>query len=606
MPRISDADVVRVRERAPIDQVVTEAGVTLKRAGSGSLKGLCPFHDEKSPSFTVRPDMGSFHCFGCGKGGDVITFVREHEALSFVEAVERLAQVAGVSLTYEDVAPGQARQQGERQRLLAAHAEAERFFREALTGAEAAPARAFLVGRGFPEDTWARFGVGYAPNSWDALTGHLRRKGFRDAELVTGGLARQRDRGPYDAFRGRLLWPIRSRAGETIGFGARRLRDDDEGPKYLNTTETPIYKKSQVLYGLDLARKDIALKHQAVIVEGYTDVMAAHLAGVPTAVATCGTAFGGDHADVLRRVLLDQAEMPGEVIFTFDGDEAGQAAAEKAFALDDRFVAQTFVAVAPDGLDPCDLRLQRGDVAVRDLVANRVPLFTFVLRATLDRFDLETPDGRVAALGRAAPVLAQIRDASLRPEYVRTVAGWLGMDVEAVVAQVGQPTGSAAPQRVSRPQASPAEEQAEREALKLAVQQPALTAGFDALNAEVFTTAVHRALHEAVVAAGGTAAGAGGGAGWVSLVAQHVTTDDVRDLLQALAVEPVRFDGEDIDRYVVAVLAQVEERMVTRRLVEAKGRLQRTDSSDPSYLRQFTAVVELERRKRELRERGIG
>jgi DNA primase len=612
VPRISDADVVRVRERTAIDQVVGET-VTLRRAGGGSLKGLCPFHDEKSPSFTVRPEMGVFHCFGCGKSGDVITFVREVEALSFVEAVERLAARAGVTLTYEQTGPGAGRQQGERQRLLAAHAEAEAYFRSQLGGDEAAGARAFLTGRGFDESTWERFGVGYAPNSWDKLTNHLQRKGFRAAELVTGGLAREgrSGRGPYDAFRGRLLWPIRSRAGETIGFGARRLREDDEGPKYLNTGETPLYKKAQVLYGLDLARKDIALRHQAVIVEGYTDVMAAHLAGVPTAVATCGTAFGGEHADVLRRVLLDQEETPGEVIFTFDGDDAGQKAALKAFGLEERFVAQTFVAIGPGGLDPCDLRLQHGDAAVRDLVASRVPLFTFVLRTSIDRFDLNTPDGRVEALKAAAPVLAKIRDRSLRPEYVRTVAGWLGMDIEAVADRVAREGGEGS-RRAARPpvvrgdREAEAADSVEREALKLAVQRPALAAPvFDALAPSMFLGAVHRSLRETIAAVGGTASTDGGRA-WVATLNDAATADDVRSLVHALAVEPVLYVGEDEPSYVRAVLARVEEIAVTRQLVEVKGRLQRTDPGDNSYLTLFSQVLSLEGRKRSLRDVAVG
>ncbi|MGH3744289.1 MAG: DNA primase, partial [Mycobacteriales bacterium] len=329
MPRISDADVALIRDRVRIDDVIGDT-VPLRRAGSGTLKGLCPFHDEKTPSFTVRPEIGRYHCFGCGKSGDVFAFLMETDALSFPEAVERLAPKAGVTITFERGGPDPARR-SERDRLLAAHVEAEAFFRGQLATDEAAAARQFLTARGFDEAAWERFGVGYAPQSWDALTNHLRHKGFRDKELITGGLAREGRNGPYDSFRGRLLWPIRSRAGQTIGFGARRLRDDDQGPKYLNTGETPLYKKSTVLYGLDLARKEIALRHQAVIVEGYTDVMAMHLAGVPTAVDSCGTAFGGEHMSLLRRLLMDDNAFRSEVIFTFDGDAAGQKAALKAF-----------------------------------------------------------------------------------------------------------------------------------------------------------------------------------------------------------------------------------------------------------------------------------
>ena len=606
MPRISDADVALIRDRVRIEDVVGET-VPLRRAGSGSLKGLCPFHDEKTPSFNVRPEMGFYKCFGCGKTGDVFTFLMEVDALTFPEAVERLAPRAGVTLTYESGGPDAAHR-SERDRLLAAHAEAEAFYARQLASDEAAVARDLLTGRGFDEQAWARFGVGYAPQSWNALTNHLRHNGFTDKELVTGGLAREGQRGAYDAFRGRLLWPIRSRAGQTIGFGARRLRDDDNGPKYLNTGETPLYRKSTVLYGLDLARKEIALRHQAVVVEGYTDVMAAHLAGVPTAVATCGTAFGAEHADVLRRVLSDQEAMPGEVIFTFDGDEAGQNAALKAFALDQHFVRQTFVAVSPGGMDPCDLRLAQGDVAVRDLVASRVPLFTFVLRTTIDRYDLETPDGRVAALDASVPVLTRIRDRALRPEYARQVAGWLGMEVEAVVARVAAQAGDtpartrAVPAGEGETPEQRAHRLAEREALKLAVQCPRLAAGrFDALEPEMFATPPHRTVQEAIAAAGGPPAD-GGGPAWVAAVSEAAADADTRSVVGGLAVEPLLFDGDDAAAYARTVFARVEEITVTKQLARAKGRLQRTDPGEASYLKQFSEVLELEARKRELRE----
>ncbi|HEV7209357.1 MAG TPA: DNA primase [Mycobacteriales bacterium] len=624
MARIRDADVALVRERSALEAVIGET-VTLRNAGGGRLKGLCPFHEEKTPSFNVNPSLGFYHCFGCGKSGDVISFVQETEALSFVEAVERLAQRAGVALTYEQGGAAAGRQTSERARLLAAHTQAAAFFRDQLASPEAAIAREFLASRGFDEASWARFGVGYAPHSWDALTNHLTGHGFSRDELVKGGLAKPGQRGIYDAFRGRLLWPIHDRAGEVIGFGARRLREDDQGPKYLNTGETPLYRKSHVLYGLDLARKEIALRHQAVVVEGYTDVMAAHLAGVSTAVATCGTAFGVDHVDVLRRLLLDD-EIGGEVIFTFDGDSAGQKAALKAFELDQRFVTQTFVAVGPDGMDPCDLRLAKGDAAVRDLVASRVPLFTFVIRAALDRYDLETPEGRIRALAATAPIVAGIRDRSLRPEYARSLAGWLGMTVETVAARVAELAGApATPERgrapsrgnppapAGPPAASATREQltasvVEREALKLAVQRPQLTGGlFDHLAELWFTVPAHRLVRATVARAGGTAGRPGGGA-WVQTLLDTSPDDEVRAAVHALAVEPIRYVGDDEGRYATAVLARVQELAVSRELAEAKGRLERTnpEQAGESYTRLFGRVVELEARKRTLRAQAAG
>ncbi|WP_152352874.1 DNA primase [Brachybacterium subflavum] len=447
--RIRREDVEKVRGTARLDEVIGEH-VTLRSGGIGSMKGLCPFHDEKTPSFNVRPQLGHWHCFGCGEGGDVISFVQKIDNLSFVEAVEMLAGRYGVELHYEDVGRGGGDRPdfGTRQRLLDAHAIAEEYFREQLATASAQVGRRFLAERGFDREAAERFGVGFAPEGWDSLLGHLRGRGFTEPELTASGLVSQGQRGVYDRFRGRLVWPIRDVTGKTIGFGARRLFENDQGPKYLNTPESPIYHKSQVLYGLDLARKEISSQHRVVVVEGYTDVMAAHLAGVTTAVASCGTAFGADHVKVVRRIMgdtnpsaglrlnADGRGLGGEVIFTFDGDAAGQKAALRAFEEDQRFVAQTFVAVEPGGMDPCELRIAQGDAAVRDLVDSRKPLFEFAIRSVLAQVDLDTVEGQVSGLRMAAPVIARIRDRAMRPEYARRLAGWLGMDERTVLRAV--------------------------------------------------------------------------------------------------------------------------------------------------------------------------
>ncbi len=355
--RIREEDIAEVREKARIDEVVSSY-VTLRNAGGGNLKGLCPFHDEKSPSFNVTPSRGMYYCFGCGAGGDVIKFVMETDGLAFSETVERLAEKYGVQLRYEEGGPQRPRSGPQRPRLVEAHKVTQQWYAEQLASPEAMVARQFLTERGFDAEAAAHFGVGFSPRGGEALYRYLHQKRFTDEELVTSGLVGQGNRGHYDRFRGRLMWPIRDSSGDTIGFGARRIFDDDTiEAKYLNTPETPIYKKSQVLYGIDLARREIARASQAVIVEGYTDVMACHLAGVKTAVATCGTAFGDDHARVIRRLLQDHDEFRGEVIFTFDGDAAGQKAALRAFEGDQIFAGQTYVAVEPGGMDPCDLRL---------------------------------------------------------------------------------------------------------------------------------------------------------------------------------------------------------------------------------------------------------
>ncbi|GAA5032079.1 DNA primase [Microbacterium fluvii] len=453
--RIAQADVEEVKARTNIGDIIGER-VALKSAGVGSLKGLCPFHDERSPSFHVRPQVGFYHCFGCGESGDVYSFLRKMDHLSFTEAVERLAGRIGFTLHYED--GGAAPETTGRTRLYAANSAAAEYFRAQLATPEADAGRRFLGERGFDAGAAAHFGVGYAPKGWNGLRDALRAQGFSDEELATAGLVSQGQRGVYDRFRGRVVWPIRDVTGQVIGFGARKLYDDDQGPKYLNTPETPLYKKTQVLYGLDLAKRDISRSHRVVVVEGYTDVMACHLAGITTAIATCGTAFGTEHITVLRRVMGDDSAA-GEVVFTFDPDAAGQKAALRAFGEEKRFAAQTYVAVAPEGLDPCDLRLQRGDGAVRALMETKVPMFEFVIDQRIAGFDLASVEGRAGALRSAAPIIADIRDPALRPGYARVLARRLGLDLPEVTSAIQRAgraaTRSGEPERRAAPEPAP-------------------------------------------------------------------------------------------------------------------------------------------------------
>jgi DNA primase len=618
--RIRAADIALVRERSKIDEIVGEH-LQLKRAGGGSLKGLCPFHDEKSPSFQVTPTRNLYHCFGCGEGGDVISFVQKIDHLSFSEAVELLAGRANVELHYEDDsgratgAPDRANV-GQRARLVAANTAAAAFFAEQLGTPDAAPARQFLAERGFDRQVALDFGCGFAPGGWDTLTRHLRGKGFTQAELVTAGLAKESSRGTLiDRFHRRLTWPIRDITGDVIGFGARKLLDDDPGPKYLNTPETPLYKKSTVLYGIERAKRDIARRHQAVVVEGYTDVMACHLAGVTTAVASCGTAFGGEHISVLRRLLMDQDEFRGEVVYTFDGDAAGQAAAMKTFAEDQRFVGQTFVAVEPDGRDPCELRQEQGDAAVRDLVARRTPLIEFVLRTTLSAYDLDTVEGRVAALEKTAPLLAQIKDHALRPAYARRLAGLLGLPDESdVMERLRRLTGEGGERprpRPRGPQRTPddAAVEVEREAVKAALQVPEIAGpSFDAIPFDAYTDPDYSAVAAAVAGAGGAAAARVTGPEWLEQVAAHCSRESARAQLTALAVEPMRSVGEGDAHYVNAVMARLQEMATVRQVANLKSKLQRMNpvEAPDEYTKVFGRLVALEAQARSLRERAMG
>jgi DNA primase len=612
--KIRDEDIALVRERTSIVDVISEQ-VTLKPAGGGNLKGLCPFHDEKTPSFTVSAARNVYYCHGCGAGGDAIRFVIETERLSFVEAVERLAAKAGIQLRYVEAGPAPVRQQqGQKQRLTEAHAVAAQFYAEQLASPAARTAREFLAARGFDRGAAQTYGCGFAPEGWDGLVKVLRQRGFTGTEMVTAGLAKESRNGNLiDRFRRRLLWPIRDLAGDVIGFGARKLFDDDDGPKYLNTPETPLYKKSHVLYGIEHAKREIAKQSRVVVVEGYTDVMACHLAGVPVAVATCGTAFGADHIGVLRRLLMDSDGLAGEIIFTFDGDAAGQKAALRAFEEDQRFVGRTFIAVSPDNMDPCELRLAKGDVAVRDLVARREPLVDFALRSVLSRFDLDTVEGRVDAMRQAAPLVAKIKDREKRPEYARKLAGDLGMEVEPVLRAVAtaasrsgtdaSPARAAAASTVDSPQ-----RMVEREALKLALQAPVLAGPmFDSISAEAYLDPVHAAVRAAIAEAGGAAV-AVSGAVWVERVREACADLAARALVGELAVDPLHLSGEPDPRYVDVTLARLQLPGVLRRIQELKSKLQRLNpvTHTDEHLRLFGELVPLEQHARALREQAVG
>jgi DNA primase len=620
---------------------------------------FCATVDE-GHAFTLEDNILTGNCFSCAQGGDVIKFVQDIDGLSFVEAIEKLAGRAGIELRYEQggYVPGQ--EQGQRRRLTDAHRQAAEYYAERLGGSDAAHARAFLAERGFELGDVERFGVGYSPKAWEDLTRHLRGRGFTDAELIAAGVSREGNRGTRDRFRGRLMWPIRDLAGDVIAFGARKLDADDDGPKYLNTPETSLFRKSTVLYGADLAKREIGQRRQAVIVEGYTDVMACHLAGVPTAVATCGTSFGDDHIKVLRRLIMDTEGSAGEVIFTFDGDAAGQRAALRAFGMEEKFVTQTFVTVEPNGLDPCDLRLAHGDGAVRDLIARRVPLFEFAIKGVLDHHNLNTTEGQLAALDEAAPIVAKIKDQGLRTRYAINLDRWLGlMDERFVLSRVRTHAGDRVSAGGARggsgfrpprgPQSRPGQDRAqgnrggqagsfgpngggsadggprangaqpydrsdpvvtvEREALKLAVQRPGLCGPeFDAFGTESFTAPVHGAVFALIAACGGTADGGTSPRQWVARLREEAPNERAQSFVTALAVEPLSITGEPDEKYAEKVLARVGELAVSREINTVKARLQRMNpvEDQAGYNRLFGDLVGLEKRRKALLDRAAG
>lgn len=661
-------DIDQVRERARIDEIVGEQ-VALRPAGVGALKGLCPFHDERTPSFHVRPAQGYYYCFGCGEGGDVIKFVENVHHLSFTEAVQYLADKTGVTLHYENTGAAEKKDPNRvsRSRILEANRNAAQFFRSQLGSKEAVGAQQFLSARGFDADIAAKFSLGYAPASWDALLSFLRKRGFTEPELAASGLFSAGQRGPYDRFRGRLIWPISNLTGEVVGFGARRLGEDDKGPKYLNTPETAVYKKSKVLYGIDRAKKAISKQRRIVVVEGYTDVMAAHLAGVECAVATCGTAFSSDHVQIVRRLLGDNADPAagvllssgkargGEVIFTFDGDQAGQKAALHAFGEDQAFASQTFVAIEPSGKDPCDLWQAQGASAVRALVDSRRPLFEFVLRTTLKAHNLDTSEGRVAGLRAAAPIVGRIRDVALRSEYTRRLAGWVGMPenearqivhnasrsrttstlgtrnsmatspygVSGVVGsgQGGNSATPGVPGAISLPDSSDPVANLERQALECLLQLPAslFGIGVETVSPAAFRVPMFSALFAAVSSLGGLDQyaelwrGAEDELGrkgqraillankrWVEVVGSSVSAQ-LKRLVSALVVSPLPQDEPArLNDYARGVWGAMIRGDLARQIADTKAQLQRCDPQDERYQQIFTELMSLENRRRQL------
>jgi DNA primase len=581
-----------------------------------------------------------WYCFGsCAEGGDAIAFLQRIENLSFTEAVQQLADRVGIQLRYTDDG-GSRLPAGQRVRLVEAHRLAAEFYADQLTSSEALAARQFLSERGFDRAAADRFGVGYAPRGGDRLGQHLRAHGFETQDLIAGGLLR---RGGYDYFSGRILWPIRDAGKSVVGFGARRLYDDDRLPaKYINTPETPLYKKSQVLYGLDLARTEIGKRGQVVVMEGYTDVMAAHMSGVPTAIASCGTAFGDDHARILQRLMSDRG---GEVVFTFDGDAAGQAAALKVFALDDHFITQTYVAIEPTGLDPCDLRLQHGEAAVRELIGRRVPLYQFVMDNILNHYDLDRADARVEALRQTAPLVASVRDAGKVSEYIRELAGKLGMDMESVRTEVNQASGrrhrgkqgrrdpepaatppamprnGADPKQPSIDAGEPSAEQIaqalpdpgdpklrdEREMAKLIIQKPRLLSGaLSQLSADDFRHPGYAAVHRSAVVAAGENPDGDPDCDWARRVASAEQNPYLNSLVVALAVEPLLAEKPSTG-YVAAYVSKLRLVTVSRRVSQIKSRLQRTNPvEDPTgYNKTFSDLVVLEAERKRLQNGAV-
>ena len=481
----SSDDKERVRERTDLAELAAEV-TRVKRSGRNAT-AICPFHDEKTPSLSIDPARGLYHCFGCGKSGDVFTWVQETQGVDFPTALEILARRVGITLTES---PGEQQRRGRRELLVAAVGDAVAFYHERLkTGDDAGSARSYLRGRGYDGAVVDRFSLGYSPTAWDTLVTHLTAKGHEPVTIQQAGLGSRSSHGRLiDRFRGRLMFPITDLRGDPVGFGARDLEGD--GPKYLNTQETPIYHKSRLLYGLDRAKSEIVRGDRAVVVEGYTDVIAFHLAGHPIAVATCGTALGEEHLDLLRR-------FSNRVVLAFDSDAAGTGAALRGF---DRSVPGDLdlrMARFPDGRDPADLLQEGLGDSLISAVDDSVPLLQFRLDRELDGYDMAEPEAKVKAATAAARLIRLHPDAAVRADYVDRVARRTGVD-RAVITRAAQPDG-AVPVSAIRATAPPttAQERAERELLRLVLANDPGVRRHD-VDAEWFAVPRHRAGFELV------------------------------------------------------------------------------------------------------------
>jgi DNA primase len=590
--RIRQEDVEAVRDRTDLVRLVQQY-VALRKAGADRFVGLCPFHTEKTASFGISPSKGFYHCFGCGKGGDAIKFLQEIENLEFQEAVERLASQAGITLRYEGVSPGERRAASRRQALFRANARAgELYERMLLEGREAEGARSYVASRSISRESVESFGIGFAPRYQDFLLRRLARE-LSPEILVEAGLAMKDPRGGIrDRFRARLMFPIHDLTGKPVGFGARLLEGD--GPKYLNSPETPVYRKGELLYNLHRAKADLARTGRALVVEGYTDVIALHQAGIPTGVATCGTALGEAHFRLLSRFCR-------KVVLAFDSDEAGARAAERAAGMFEDFGLEVSVLILPEGLDPADFVTQRGREAFEGLAAEAEPLVEYLLRRVVLPLATSSPEGQSRAVRAGLPILAGLRDEVLVDRYAGVLADLARVSDTVVRLELrradlrpsGQPPGPVRSREALV--RSPARE-VEKEALKLLAQHPDISQRLlDRVGEGHFETERHRKalafLRE-------------GGSGRPSVGEERASGRGLTELIAELSVEPLK--GEPTPAYAEQVFARLEELMLGREVSTLRKRLEALNpvTNAPDFDVAFKELADVTSRLRDARARA--
>jgi DNA primase len=595
--RIKEEDIDALRERADIVDVVSGYS-RLRKAHGHRFMGLCPFHSEKTPSFSVDSAKGFWHCFGCQEGGNVYQFVQKAENLSFPEAVEWLARKSGFQLRYEEMRPGEKRQAGIKARIIEANEQAMRFWHDnLLESPDAVEARRYLEGRGFEADVARRWMLGLSP-SGNSLCKHLLSKGFSPDEIERADLARrsQRDGSLYDRFRGRIMFPTWNLQGDVVGFGARAL--GDQQPKYLNTGDTAAFAKSRVLFGFNRAKSAIA-RNVAVVVEGYTDVIALHEAGIAEAVATNGVALQDAQLDMLKKFTQ-------RVILMLDADAAGKGATERSFGMHYGLGLEVLVAPLPPGRDPADVVSEDGVDAIRKFIDGAQPLLAFKLEEMIAKLALDTPEARSKAVREVVEVLGWHPDAIARHEYAFMAARRIGVDPETIHRVLGERSswtpgpGDDIARRQER--RIPGHVKVEREALQLLLTQPRVAADFvgDASEQE-FTSPARRELF-------GHAAGAmvAGGAVVNAKLAERLSSEGLT-LLTELTV------GEEAVATTLAeraeeVFARLKFFSLERQIRALRDVLQDVNPLDDPERHDalFTQLVGLEARRRDLLRRLQG
>jgi DNA primase len=596
MAKIREEDIDALRERADIVEIISGYS-PLKRSGGHTFRGLCPFHSEKTPSFTVDAAKGLYHCFGCGEGGNLYHFVQKAESLPFPEAVEWLARKTGFQLHYEEMHPGERRSAGLKLRLLRANEAAAGFFHKSLMDApEGQAARRYLGGRGFDREVAERWKLGFAPGR-DSLCKFLLGRGFSVEEIVRADLGRrsERDGRLYDTFRNRIVFPTWNLQGDVAGFGARALGDAQ--PKYLNTAETPVFSKSRLMYGLDRAKSAIA-RGQAIVVEGYTDVIALHEAGVKEAVATNGVALGESHFELLKKFT-------SRAVLMFDSDEAGKGATERGFGLQHKIGIEVLVAPLPSGRDPADVAQEDGADAVRKVIEQAQPLLQFKVEQTIERMPLDTPESRARAVRDVAEVLGWHPDPIARHQHAFMAAKRIGVDPEAIQRVLAeQNPGARETVAADRERRLPGHVKVEREALQLLLTRPKQAGPWaDGITESDFTSPARREVFRC----SSFALPVGEGNGRAGKLAADLSPEGL-SLFTELTVGAEPPADEDAERRARELFVRLRVFRLERDIKNRRNTLQEVNPLDDPQRHDelFTELVRMEAERRDLLRRLQG